>query len=321
MPQNGGGFSNESHRVQTGGFCRGCGAGGGVIGGGGGGGQVIEQTGVLLQPGEYVVTVGAGGAETKDDSWLKGPNGGASSMVGGELSITALGGGGGAGWNGLTPGGGGDDVVAGGGGGCRTGVGGVGVASKGGHSSNGTGEGVGGGGGGAVGDGAGGRIALYLTEKGAAFDAFDGLISTYASLNINTKHPVSANCGTIYEQTADEDFGCGTIIVRNDPSSRVDKGTTTLPVEGTTAAALKKAKLVVGAATRLNLASDFTFKDLMIEADSAKLDLMEHQLIVKSPWHAYPQSAVLNAGEWIDGKKLGCANIKWGAPGLAIMVR
>lgn len=167
--------------------------------------------------------------------------------------------------------------------------------------------------------GAGGRIALYLTEQGATFDSFEGLVAAYASSDFNTKHPVSMNCGTIYEQTADEQFRCGTIIVRNDPASKVEHGTTTLPVEGTTAAELKQTKLVVGAATRLRFAQDLTIKDLTIESTSAKLDLQGHNLKVKTPWHAYPQETVLNAGEWIDGKRPNWSNITWGGSGLVIL--
>ena len=78
---------------------------------------------------------------------------------------------------------------------------------------------------------------------------------------------------------------------------------------------------MVGAATRLNLAGDCTFKDLMIEADSAKLDLTGHQLIVKSPWHAYPTATVLNGGELTEGKRPNWSNITWGGIGFVLIVR
>lgn len=173
--------------------------------------------------------------------------------------------------------------------------------------------------------GAGGRIALYLTEQGATFDSFEGLVAAYASVDVDnngTMHPVSVNCGTIYVQTAEEAARCGTIIVRNDPLSKVEHGTTTLPVEdGTTAVELKRVKLVVGAATHLCLARDLTVQDLTIESDSAKLDLQGHNLKVKAPWHAYPQETVLNAGEWIDGKRPGYENLRWQGLGFMLMVR
>ena len=42
-------------------------------------------------------------------------------------------------------------------------------------------------------------------------------------------------------------------------------------------------------------------------------------LKVKTAWHAYPEAQVVNAGEWVDGKKPGYANILWVTPGLKIL--
>ncbi|MBQ6926168.1 MAG: hypothetical protein IJQ73_16150, partial [Kiritimatiellae bacterium] len=86
------------------------GGGGSNFGAGGGGGGVIHEKGVLLEPGEYTVTVGAGGAGGQNG---RGATGGTTSLVRADNSTTVFsipGGGGGGNWataggNGATGGG------------------------------------------------------------------------------------------------------------------------------------------------------------------------------------------------------------------------
>ena len=67
------------------------GAGGTRIGGGGGGGGVVDTT-VLLEAGDYTVTVGAGGVPTAPVNalGLRGGNGGPSSLAGNEHVAASL---------------------------------------------------------------------------------------------------------------------------------------------------------------------------------------------------------------------------------------
>ena len=72
--------------------------GGDCTGGGGGGGGFVEKTEVDLAPGDYVVTVGAGGATPSGMS--RGNIGSASSFIGPDVKLVAFGGGaGGTGFN------------------------------------------------------------------------------------------------------------------------------------------------------------------------------------------------------------------------------
>jgi hypothetical protein len=120
------------------------GGGGGAVGGGGGAGGLVQATGMVLQPGTYSVTIGAGGAGG-------GGNGGGS--VGGNTSfatfVVALGGGGGGGFT--------DSATNGGcGGGCGLSTGGYSTIGSGLQGYNGgpsTGQNGGGGGGGVGGTG------------------------------------------------------------------------------------------------------------------------------------------------------------------------
>ena len=77
----------------------GAGGGGGILGGGGGGSGEVVDTYVILSPGTYTVTVGAGGLGGPSASGSVGANGskGGSTTVG--IIITAEGGGGGRGFN------------------------------------------------------------------------------------------------------------------------------------------------------------------------------------------------------------------------------
>ena len=77
----------------------GAGGGGGILGGGGGGSGEVVDTYVILSPGTYTVTIGAGGAAAPSASGSVGANGskGGNTTVG--VIITAEGGGAGRGFN------------------------------------------------------------------------------------------------------------------------------------------------------------------------------------------------------------------------------
>ena len=168
--------------------------------------------------------------------------------------------------------------------------------------------------------GAGGRVAVVLTKKGATF-ADCGVVATAYPFFLSG-HATASHCGTVYWQTGDESFGEGTLVIANDPNaqgSHLNVPATPIPMEE--AVLLKKAKLVIGPYAGAIIPVDMKVKDLTMTAESSMLDLGGHVLSVGSPWHAYPMQGVINAGEWIDGKKPGYANIKWRTPGMAIMIR
>ena len=142
-------------------------------GGGGGGGGVVYQNSFAVSPGNYLITVGDGGAGSSNTS-NKGTNGGNSSFVG---ITTALGGGGG-GSEGNTAG---ADGGTGGGGGSNDGA--AGAGSQGHQGSIGLTY-AGGSGGGAGGDGAAatnppytggyGGIGYTSSISGSSFDYAGG---------------------------------------------------------------------------------------------------------------------------------------------------
>lgn len=104
------------------------GGGGAECGGGGGGGGVVEQHAVILTPGEYSITIGAGGLGGKQgvdlgNGMQRGTTGGDTVIIApnGEELIRAYGGGGGGSWSvrsGGTGGSGGGAAANGAGGSC-----------------------------------------------------------------------------------------------------------------------------------------------------------------------------------------------------------
>ena len=180
--------------------------------------------------------------------------------------------------------------------------------------------------------GTGGRISLMLTQRGATFPT--GLtVSADAALNRISGHPSSVMCGTIYRQTGDEAFGCGEVTVAARPDSFImdpgyggsgDKTSIVLPaVFGASANELRRVRLVIGGRSQVKLGADLRVKDFALESSEAYLDLDGHVLDVNSPWRPYPadKAKILNAGEWVDGRKPGYTNIWWQKLGLVIMLQ
>ena len=120
------------------------GGGGSVSGGGGGGGGVYYSRALLLTPGTYEVTVGAGGKGTTGGTyWSDNAGGKGSSFVGGDVNIAVLGGGRGSRWDDSSASGNGGS--GGGASGNRTpGAGTVGQGYDGGVQANSRGSGGGG---------------------------------------------------------------------------------------------------------------------------------------------------------------------------------
>ena len=173
--------------------------------------------------------------------------------------------------------------------------------------------------------GSGGRISLMLTEKGADFSGMaKATVEAYRNISASTKLPSGVQCGTIYRQTGDEEFGCGTVYIENDPLYSGTGCGTALPSKMLCKPnELKNAKLVIGHGAGVILRDNLTVRDIEFLDDSGRLDLNAegYVLTVRSPWHAYPKSQVSNAGEWTDGRKPNWSNIRWRTPGIAIIVK
>ena len=172
---------------------------------------------------------------------------------------------------------------------------------------------------------AGGRISLMLTAKGADFsDLAKATVTAYPSVDGSSHIPTDCNCGTIYRQTGDEAFGCGTVYIQNDPKYADTGCGTPLPsLTDCEPNELKKVKLVIGHGAGVVLQDNLTVRDIEFADDRGRLDLGAdgYILTVKSPWHAYQKDWVSNAGEWTDGKKPNWSNIQWQTAGFVLRVR
>lgn len=163
--------------------------------------------------------------------------------------------------------------------------------------------------------GAGGRVAVALTGAGSDFsDVAAGVLSATAGRGYTGVASDASPCGTVYRKTKTE--ARGLLVVDNAVGSVMAVPTVFDPAQ---ASELSQAALTIGSNAQVKISGKLSVGDLVFAETTAKLDLDGQVLKVKTVWHAYPEAQVVNAGEWIDGKKPGYANIKWVTPGLKIL--
>lgn len=186
--------------------------------------------------------------------------------------------------------------------------------------------------GGAYSGGSGGRVSLVLTNPAADFaNVAQEYVTAYgcaAPDNYGFTDWINA-CGTVYFQTGAEESGSGTIIIAGRARYQGKKLLDTCapramtPIPSTMLCdpnELKKPKLIVRTNASVGIQTDMKLGDLQVEDDQCLLDLGGHVLNIGTKYHAYKSAGIINAGEWIDGKKPGYANIQWRSMGLVIMV-
>ncbi len=140
--------------------------------------------------------------------------------------------------------------------------------------------------------GGGGRVAVYLTAAGAAFDAFAGVVGAYSGRQtVNITRPRRGSCGTVYLETAQDGAGRGKVILDNTATgiARVAPGQprTDYPVaryadpeDG------RHAVWTLRNTVRLNLVGDARLADLVMEGPKPILELNGYTLRVDARKHA-----------------------------------
>ena len=166
--------------------------------------------------------------------------------------------------------------------------------------------------------GAGGRVAVVLTGAGSDFsNVAAGVLSATAGRGNTGVASDASPCGTVYCKTAAR--ARGLLIVDNAVGS--DKAVPTV-FDTAQTKELSQAVFTLRSNAQIKISGELSVGDLVFVETTAKLDLDGNVLKVKTPWHAYPQSQVVNAGEWVStGKRPGYVNIQWSIPGLVVFIQ
>ena len=172
--------------------------------------------------------------------------------------------------------------------------------------------------------GTGGRLALVLTDRDADFEDFTVKVTAYGGARSHGGTCYSDGFGTIYYQTGAESQGTGKVVIgANIPVDITNVGTFLPPTDGCSASELKNAVLEVGPNAIVKLAADLKVRDFTFTDAAGKIDLDGHILKMNGEWRDYSadKAKFLNAGEWIDGKKPGYANVRWKTAGLSVLIK
>ena len=134
----------------------------------------------------------------------------------------------------------------------------------------------------------GGRVAVRLTNAGAAFsDHWKTSITAYGE-SFKGGNSKASSAGTVYLQAGGEAESAGTVVIRNDlalqSAAASNPATTRYPGNGDgcdAPEALKRTSLVVAGAAHVELTDSLRSNALVIE-DGSTLDLAGRTLTVKS---------------------------------------